>query len=84
MELDPASHKCTAFTTDKGQYQTKRLPMGLKISPNLFSRVMTIVMAGLAYGKCFVYLDDLIVFRSNLINHNKNLTKVLQWLREVN
>ena len=35
-------------------------------------------------GSCFVYLDDLIVFGNNLTNHNINLIKVLQRLREVN
>uniref|UniRef100_A0A1Y1KWY5 Reverse transcriptase domain-containing protein n=1 Tax=Photinus pyralis TaxID=7054 RepID=A0A1Y1KWY5_PHOPY len=84
VELEEKSRKYTAFTTDRGQYQMKRLPMGLKISPSSFSRVMTIAMSGLTYDKCFVYLDDLIVFGNNLINHNKNLTKVLQRLREVN
>lgn len=45
---------------------------------------MTIAMAGLNYESCFVYLDDLIIFGNNLVNHNKNLVKVLTRLREVN
>lgn len=62
----------------------KRLPMGLKISPSAFSRLMTVAMAGLNYEKCFVYLDDLIVFGRNLNEHNKNLTDVFNRLRKVN
>lgn len=85
VELDESSRPCTAFTVgSKGQYQMTRLPMGLKISPNAFSRAMTIAMSGLNYKSCFIYLDDLIVFGKNLIEHNKNLIKVLQRLREVN
>jgi len=84
VELAVASRPCTAFTTDRGQYQMTRLPMGLKISPSAFSRLMTIAMSGLNYVSCFVYLDDLIVFGNNLTNHNKNLIKILQRLREVN
>lgn len=84
VELDQASRPCTAFTTERGQFQMKRLPMGLKISPSTFSRVMTIAMAGLNYESCFVYLDDLIIFGNNLVNHNQNLVKVLTRLREVN
>lgn len=84
VELDEESRKYTAFTTDKGQWQMKRLPMGLKISPRAFSRLMTIAMAGLTYEKCFVYLDDLIVFGRNLREHNKNLMDVLLRLRTVN
>lgn len=84
VELDDASRRYTAFTTDRGQYQMTRLPMGLKISPSAFSRAMTIAMSGLSYESCFIYLDDLIVFGNNLVNHNQNLTKVLQRLRDVN
>lgn len=84
VELDPKSRPYTAFTTDNGQYQLTRLPMGLKISPNAFSRAMTLAMSGLNYESCFVYLDDLIVFGSSLNQHNKNLVKVMNRLRKVN
>lgn len=84
VELGHSSRQYTAFTTDRGQYQMTRLPMGLKISPSAFSRAMTIAMSGLNYECCFVYLDDLIVFGNNLLNHNRNLVKIFQRLREVN
>lgn len=58
--------------------------MGLKISPSAFSRTMTLAMSGLNYSSCFIYLDDLIDFVNNLQNHNKNLIKVFQRLRDVN
>lgn len=83
IELDPESRKCTAFTTERGQFQMKRLPMGLKISPSAFSRAMTVAMSGLNYSRCFLYLDDLIVFGNNLQNHNQNLIKILEKLRKV-
>lgn len=82
--LDKESRKYTAFTTDKGQYQMCRLPMGLKISPAAFSRLMTVAMSGLNYDKCLIYLDDLIIFVRNLECHNKNLMSVLTRLRKVN
>lgn len=84
VELHSDSKEITAFSTNKGQYQLKRLPMGLKISPSAFSRVMTVAMSGLNYESCFVYLDDLVVFGNNLTNHNENLIKVLERLRKVN
>lgn len=83
VALDSSSRPCTAFSTTKGQFQMTRLPMGLKSSPSAFSRAMTIAMSGLNYESCFIYLDDLIVFGKNLIDHNKNLVKVLQRLRHV-
>lgn len=84
MLIDPKDRDCTSFSTNKGQYRMKRLPMGLKISPSAFSRLMTIAMAGLNYSQCFVYLDDLIVFGKHLEDHNKNLHDVFLRLREAN
>jgi Reverse transcriptase (RNA-dependent DNA polymerase)/RNase H-like domain found in reverse transcriptase len=84
MEIKESDRPCTAFVTDKGQYQMRKLPMGLKISPSSFSRMMTVAMSGLNYDKCFVYLDDLICFGKNIEQHNKNLISVLQRLRQVN
>lgn len=41
LELEKESRHITAFTTPDGQFQLKRLPMGLKISHSAFSRMMT-------------------------------------------
>lgn len=84
IELDESSRPYTAFTTDQGMWQMTRLPMGLSVSPNIFSRAMTIAMSGLNYQNCFVYLDDLIIFGNNLQNHNNNLIKILNRLRSLN
>jgi hypothetical protein len=83
LSLHPDSRKCTAFTADK-IYQMKRCPMGLKTSPSVFSRLMTIAMSGLNYNKCFIYLDDCIIIGNSIENHNKNLVAVLERLRKVN
>lgn len=83
IKLDPESRKYTAFIADK-HYQMKRLPMGLKTSPNAFSRAMTIAMSGLNYLKCIVYLDDIIVMGRNLSQHNNNLIDIFTRLRKVN
>jgi hypothetical protein len=84
LEIREEDRPCTAFVTETGQFQMKKLPMGLKISPSAFSRMMTIAMSGLNYEKCFVYLDDLIVFGKNMTEHNKNLISVFTRMREVN
>lgn len=84
VTLNSESRKLTAFTTNTGQYQMKRMPMGLKTSPSSFSRLMTIAMSGLTYEKCFIYLDDLVVFGRNLEIHNKNLINIFDRLRKVN
>lgn len=84
MELDEHSKPLTAFSTENGHYHLTRLPMGLKTSPSAFSRMMSIAMSGLTSSRCFVYLDDIIVFGKNLREHNRNLMEVFERLREVN
>lgn len=82
--LKPESRDVTSFVTSTGQYRMKRLPMGLKISPSAFSRVMSIAMSGLTYEKCFIYCDDLVIFGRNREIHNKNLMDVFERLRKMN
>lgn len=84
MELDQEGRPYTAFSTETGHYQMKRLPMGLKISPSIFSRMMSIAMSGLVSTRCFVYLDDLIIFGRDLQQHNRNLIEVFERMRQVN
>lgn len=84
VKLAPKSRKYTALSTSTGHYQLKQLPMGLKSSCSAFSRVMSIAMSGLAFEKCFLNLDDLIVFGRSLAIHNRNLIDVFERLRKVN
>lgn len=84
LELHKDSRPYTAFTTNEGQFQMKRLPMGLKISPSVFSRLMSVAFSGLNYESCFIYLDDLIIFGNSLQQHNRNLVNVFERLRKVN
>lgn len=84
VSTKPECRNITSFSTSTGQYQMKRLPMGLKISPSVFSRVMSVAMSGLTYEQCFVYCDDLIVFGRNHETHNKNLLDVFERLRKMN
>lgn len=74
--LHKQSRTYTAFTTSKNLYQMTRLPMGLKTSPNAFSRMITVAMSGLNYEKCLTYQDDLAVFGRSLEIHNQNLLSV--------
>ena len=53
----------TAFITFAGIFQFTRLPFGPKRAPSYFQEMMaSVILAGLIYFICEVYLDDIIVF----------------------
>ena len=56
----------TAFITRKGQFRFKVLSFGLCCAPSQFARTLELVMSGLTYDVCLVYLDDVIVFGTYL------------------
>jgi transposase InsO family protein len=56
--------------------------MGLMGAPAYFQRVMTtLVLAGLMYNTCEVYMDDIIIFGNTEKEYLDNLKKVLDRLR---
>uniref|UniRef100_A0A6V7LZN9 RNA-directed DNA polymerase n=1 Tax=Bracon brevicornis TaxID=1563983 RepID=A0A6V7LZN9_9HYME len=77
--------KCkTAFSTPLGHYEYNRLPFGVTGGPATFQRLMNSVLTGIQGLRCFVYLDDIVVFGKNLEEHNGRLKEVLQRLKEAN
>lgn len=83
IPLNKESRPLTAFSTNKGHFQFKRLPFGLKISSNSFQRMLTIALSGLD-SQAFLYVDDIIVFGCSLKHHNSNLIQVFERLRKYN
>lgn len=84
IQLAKASRELTAFSTLQGHWHFKRLVMGLKTSPATFQRLMNTVLSGLIGLKCLVYLDDIVIFAKNLIQHNNKLIEVFQRLQDHN
>ena len=72
--LSIESRKFTAFTTYMGVYEWLRVPMGIKGAPSYFQQVIaTVVLIGLLYVICELYIDDIIVHAKL----NKSLLTVL-------
>ena len=63
----------TAFITATGHYEYSRMPFGLKSAPSTFQRLMNRVFLGMTGSRCFVYLDDVLVFGETLQEHNERL-----------
>lgn len=84
IEVNEADRSKTAFSTQSGHYEFKRMPFGLKTAPATFQRAMDNVLRGLQGIHCLVYLDDIIVFSSSLQEHVEKLRKIFNRLRETN
>lgn len=76
-------HK-TAFITPDGLWEFEVLPFGMKSSPATFQRCMDQVLAGLKWGSCLCYLDDLVVMSDTFDAHLIRLQLVLERLRGAN
>ena len=84
VEVKSEDREKTAFITSEGLYEFNVLPFGLCNGPATFQRLMNILLAGIQWHDCLVYLDDIIVLGRSFDEHLKNLAKVFQRLREAN
>ncbi|CAF4830615.1 unnamed protein product [Pieris macdunnoughi] len=84
IEVQKEDQHKTAFTTQSGHYEFKRMPFGLKTAPATFQRAMDNVLRGLQGLHCMVYLDDIIVYSASLQEHIVKLKKIFERLRETN
>ena len=84
VENDPETADKTTFITRKGAFKFKVLPFGLSNAPAVFQRLMNLVMQGLTWEACLVFLDDIIVLSSTFEQHLERLEAVFQRLRWAN
>jgi len=68
----------TAFNTDKGHFEFKRMPFVLKNAPATFQRAMNYVLRDEINNSCLVYLDDIIIFGTSLQEPVGNIRKVFK------
>lgn len=80
IPIDEADREKTAFSTRFGLYEFNYMPFGLTNAPATFQRAMDMVLSGLKWHICLVYLDDIIIFARDYDSHLHNLTCILQAL----
>jgi len=73
IELKQGKGPKTDFSTKQGHWEYRRLPFGLKTSPATFQKMMNSVLSGLTGTRCFVYLDDIVIYAKSLADHNNKL-----------
>ena len=80
VEVAEGDRQKTAFTTHEGLFEFKVIPFGLCNAPATFQRLMDLILAGVQWSCCLVYLDDIIIVGRDFSKHLQNLGTVLQKL----
>ena len=70
----------TTFVCHRGLYRYRRMPFGLRNAPACFQRALDIILSGVRWRTCLIYLDDVIVFSKTLTDHIDHLDEVLTLL----
>ena len=77
--MDKDSAVLTAFITFCGIYQFTRVPFGPKNTPSYYQQLIAgVVLAGILYFICELYVDDCIVFGKDEEEFLKNLETVFE------
>ena len=84
LEVDKESRPLTAFTSYEGLYEFKRLPFGLCNAPSTFQRLMELVLRGMQWHTCLIYMDDVIVYSKTFDEHIQRLAHISSRLRDSN
>ena len=71
----------TAFVTKYGLFEYLTMPFGLCNAPGTFQRLMEVVLNGLQWTSCLIYLDDVIVFGRSFDEHMSRLQDVLDRIK---
>lgn len=82
--MHPEDADKTAFVTRRGAFRWRRMPMGLSGATATFQRTMDLILSGLNFVICLVYLDDVIVFSTTPQQHLDRLREVFNRLRGAN
>ena len=79
MVLSEESRPKSAFVSAYGKWEFKRCPFGLAQAPAYYQRLVNKVLSGLTFA--FGYLDDVLVFSSDMETHLKHLRILFKSLR---
>ena len=81
VEVEEKDRHKTAFCTREGLFEFKVMPFGLCNAPAVFQRLMDLVLFGIQWERCLVYIDDIVIMGKTFERHLQNLKLVLERLR---
>jgi hypothetical protein len=70
----------TAFHTHYGSFEFLVMPFGLTNAPSSFQRFMNTIFGDLLDVILIIYLDDLLIFSTLLVDHRNHVQEVLRCL----
>lgn len=82
VEVAEEDRAKTAFCTTEGLFEFRVMPFGLCNAPATFQRLMDLVLAGLQWSHCLVYLDDVIILGASFDEHLASLHLVFDRLQK--
>ena len=71
----------SAFICSEGLYEFNVMPFGLCNAPATYQRLMNLLLAGLTWRSCLVYLDDILIFSPTFERHVEDVREVFQRIR---
>ena len=80
MVFNKADQEKATFACHEGLFQCRVMPFGLANAPGIFQQLMSVVLAGLEQFS-MAYLDDILIFSSNINEHLQHLQTVFERLR---
>ncbi len=82
IRMDPESEDLTTFRTRYSAYKYKVVPFGLTNGPATYQHNMNNVLMEYLDDFCTAYLNDILIFSDNVLEHELHVRKVLQRLVE--
>jgi predicted aspartyl protease len=82
IRIHPDSEDLTTFRTRYGSFKCRVLPFGLTNGPSTYQRYMNEVLFDYLDEFCTVYLDDILIYSSDPLEHEMHVNKVLNRLRD--
>jgi transposase InsO family protein len=81
IRIHEDSQELTTFRTRYGAYKCKVLPFGLTNGPATYQRYMNDVLFDYLDDFCTAYLDDILIYSEDPLEHEAHVKKVLDRLR---
>ena len=75
LDVRPTDRQFMAFCTHRGNFMYNKLPQGLTYASSSFQRFINHVLQN-TDTFCFAYIDDIIIFSKNELEHKKHLLEI--------